>query len=49
MWAPYVGKQNFHWKVGLYTLQVMVDHVNKIDELSDDNNLSEEFSFEVVK
>ena len=49
MWAPYVGKQNFHWKVGLYTLQVMVDHVKKIDELSDDNNVSEEFSFEVVK
>jgi hypothetical protein len=27
----------------------MVDHYKKIDELFDDNNVSEEFSFEVVE
>ena len=49
MWAPFVGTKNNQWKVGLYTLQVMVDHYKKIDELFDDNNVSEEFSFEVVE
>ena len=49
MWAPPVGTKNWEWKVGLYTLQVMVDHDKEIDELFDDNNVSEEFSFEVVE
>ena len=49
MWAPFVGTKNNQWKVGLYTLQVMVDPFKKIDELFDDNNVSEEFSFEVVE
>ena len=49
MWAPPVGTKNWEWKVGLYTLQVMVDPFKKIDELFDDNNVSEEFSFEVVE
>jgi len=34
---------------GVYTVQVMVDHVEEIDELDEDNNLSPVISFEIVE
>ena len=49
IWSPPVGTTNNQWKPGLYTLQVMVDPNGKIDELYNDNNVSAEFSFEVVE
>ena len=34
---------------GVYTVQVMVDHLEEIDELNEDNNLSPVISFEIVE
>ena len=36
------------WEAGHYELQIMVDHLNLIDELNENNNVSEVISFQIV-
>ena len=43
-WIPGVGG----WETGHYTLQIMVDPDGLVDELNEDNNVSEVISFQIV-
>ena len=44
-WIPGIGPE---WEVGHYELQIMVDHLELVDELNENNNVSEVISFQIV-